>query len=398
VARDLYIIKLLYICHLPKYFEVLNEYIPNLSSIEETKTRILFVAPYMSMGGAEKVVLDLARSLDRKKYVVDIVSITNNPDRSNLWRELYAEVADHLWHIPDLIHRAFRSGFLYHIARIRKYDVVLMSHAIIYIDTLTPVLRIFPESKRYCIIHDVYPDWSFDVARYDFFWNKYICVCPFAAQLLTELKGIPPAKIEVIPNGVDTNQFDPICFCNNFYRNKFRIMPDDKLVAFVARMNPIKHPEYVIKLARLMKEIPHIRFVMAGDGPMLEEITQMIHSEGLQESVFMLGAVDDVAQLMSEIDLLYHCAESEAFGLCILEAMAMGKPAVVPRSEGIPEFFEDGVNGIMLNFDEDFIENSKKAILHILLEEPTDKYRVVNRKKAEFLSLETQVKHYEALF
>ena len=398
IARHLHIIQAIYFFYYPKYRKACREYIPQLKAEEERKKRILIVAPYMSIGGAEKVILDLASNINREKFVVDIVSVTNNPDRPNKWESLYIENSDHLWHIPDITHRAFRSGFLYHISRIRKYDVILMSHAIIYIDSLAPVLNKITAKNKYCIIHDVYPDWSYDVSHYDFFWDKYICVCSYAAKMLVELKCIPAVKTQVVLNGVDTKKFDPLLYQNNVYRNQLNIKLDDKIIAFIARMNPIKHPEYVINLAIIMREYSNIRFIMAGDGPLLKDIRDMVFNKGLQQSIFILGAVEDIPQLMSEIDILYHCAESEAFGLSILEAMAMGKPAVVPKSEGIPEFFEDGVNGIMINFDDNFVENSKEAILSILLEDNKDKYKLINRQKAEILSLKNQVIQYEALF
>ena len=331
ILRHFHIIQFINFRHYSNYRKACHEKIPYLTAIEETKKRILFIAPYMSMGGAEKVILDLAKSLDREKYVVDIISITNNQDGLNLWNDLYAEAADHLWHLPDIIHRAFRSAFIYHIARIRKYDVVLMSHASVYIETLAPVLKILPISKKYCIIHDVYPDWSFEATRYDFFWNKYICVCSCAAQLLTDLKGIPAGKIEVIPNGVDTHQFNPACFSTSFFREKLKIRSDEKLVAFVGRMSSEKHPEYLIQVAKLNRDLPYVRFVMAGDGPMLVQLRRKVKEEGLEETIFLLGAIENIPQLMSEIDLLYLCSEMEGFGLCIFESLAMGKPAVVPR-------------------------------------------------------------------
>ncbi len=398
IARHLHIIQAIYFIHYPKYRQACREYIPKLTADEERKKRILIVAPYMSMGGAEKVVLDLASNINREKYVVDIISVTNNPDGSNIWKQLYTEAADHLWHIPDIIHRAYRAGFLYHIVQDRKYDIIIMSHASVYINTLTPILRKFPFSKKYCIIHGLLPDWSFEVANYDFFWDKYICVCTHAAELLTKLKGIPAAKIEVIHNGVDTNYFNPSLFTIQVYRDKFKINNNDKLVAFVGRMTSEKHPEYVIQIARLMKDYSFIRFAIAGDGPMLGDIKQMVKTEGLHDNVFILGYVDNIPQLLSEIDLLYLCSETEAFGLCILEAMAMGKPAVVSNVGGISEFFEDGINGLMINFDNNFAENSKKAILSIFLEQNKDKYKLINRQKAETLSIKNQLIQYEALF
>ncbi|MFM8331423.1 MAG: glycosyltransferase family 4 protein [Candidatus Methylumidiphilus sp.] len=387
---------ILYFFHYQKYKKACSEVVPALMADEEIKSRILFVAPYMSMGGAEKVVLDLAKCFDRKKYVVDIAVITDNPDGLHLWCNLYADVADNLWHFPSIIHRAYRAYFLRYIVKSRKYDCVIMSHAIVYIDSLIPVLARFPACKRYCIIHDVYPGWSYDVAHYDFFWNSYICVCEFACKMLAELKGVLPAKITVIHNGVDIQQFDPKRFFKTTYREKLNIQASDKVVAFISRMDSAKNPECVIEVAKLMREFQDVRFFMAGNGPVQEEIERMIQLEDLQATVFLLGAIDDVPQLLSEIDLLFHCAKYEAFGLCILEAMAMGKPAVVPRTGGIPEFFADGINGVILEHDENFVQNSKNAILR-LLNEPNNKYMEINRAKAESLSLERQFAQYEKL-
>lgn len=78
------------------------------------------------------------------------------------------------------------------------------------------------------------------------------------------------------------------------------------------------------------------------------QLEQLVHDVGLTERVEFLGLRDDILQLMQQATVLVHCAESEAFGWVIAEAMAVGLPVIAAAVDGPSEVIEHGKTGFLV--------------------------------------------------
>jgi glycosyltransferase involved in cell wall biosynthesis len=99
--------------------------------------------------------------------------------------------------------------------------------------------------------------------------------------------------------------------------------------------------------ARVVRERPGAVLLMAGDGPLRAQVETGIAERGLQGRVVMLGARDDVADLLAASDLLLFTSMSEGMPAVVIEAGMAGVPVAAFAVGGIPEVIEGGVTGVL---------------------------------------------------
>ena len=115
----------------------------------------------------------------------------------------------------------------------------------------------------------------------------------------------------------------------------------------VGRLEPVKGFAYFIDSAfRIAERIPSVRFVLAGDGTLSDELRRQ--AAPLEDRFKFLGLRHDVAELMAAMDVFVLTSINEGMGRVLLEAGAAGTPAVATRVGGVPDIIRDGVTGILV--------------------------------------------------
>ncbi len=135
----------------------------------------------------------------------------------------------------------------------------------------------------------------------------------------------------VIPNGFDTVRFAPDATARDLMRSELGA-GDAVLVGMVARFEPVKGHEVLLRAAALMKhDTPRFRIVLVGRGcdrgnPAL---AQLIGELGIGASVLLLGERSDIPDLLNAFDIAVCPSLSESFPNAVGEAMSCGVPCVV---------------------------------------------------------------------
>jgi glycosyltransferase involved in cell wall biosynthesis len=130
------------------------------------------------------------------------------------------------------------------------------------------------------------------------------------------------------------------------------IQPNDKVVLFTGRLS---HEKGVMELPEMIrginKIIPDIKLVVAGTGPAENELR-----DALPEAIF-LGWVghDDLPGLYSSADLLILPSKFDTFSCVVLEALSCGLPVIAYKTKGPKDIILDGINGYLVNSNQDFI-------------------------------------------
>lgn len=188
--------------------------------------------------------------------------------------------------------------------------------------------------------------------------------------------GVPADMITTVYNGIDLSKFDGI---NGTLRRKLGIAPGVPIVGIVARLVPEKGYEYAINaFYHVLKVYPSARLVIVGDGPLEESLKSMCIKLGINEHVIFTGYRQKVENLVADFDVFVLPSVSEGLGLALLEAMALGKPAVATEVGGIPEVIKHDVNGLLVPPGND------KYLAEGIIEVLSDK------KRAKTLGLEAQ--------
>jgi glycosyltransferase involved in cell wall biosynthesis len=143
-------------------------------------------------------------------------------------------------------------------------------------------------------------------------------------------RGLPDAKVAVIPNGIDTARFAPAPGDGERLRREWGVDPDQVLVGVVGHLHPAKGHVTLLDAAGLLDR-PGIRFVVVGAGPpdhrsrLLSRADQL----GLSSTVIWAGERDDMPAVYSSLDLLCLPSDTEGFPNVVGEAMACEVPCVV---------------------------------------------------------------------
>ena len=165
--------------------------------------------------------------------------------------------------------------------------------------------------------------------------DSIIAVSNYTKSILVHKYEINPEKIEVIYHGVPAG----------FKRyQKVTGMPDfkEKIITFCGRITWQKGPSYFVNAAaKLAEKSDQIRFIMAGDGDLREEMITLTADLGLSRRFHFPGFLthEELKGLWQISDLLVMPSVSEPFGLTALEAMTAGVPVIVSKQSGITELF-----------------------------------------------------------
>jgi glycosyltransferase involved in cell wall biosynthesis len=100
--------------------------------------------------------------------------------------------------------------------------------------------------------------------------------------------------------------------------------------------------------SHVREEIPTVRFVVVGQGPLEAEIRAQARTLGLSRTVLFTGFREDAPRVASCFDVFVLTSEYEGLSIAVIEALALGKPVVVSRVGGLPEVVEDGRQGFLV--------------------------------------------------
>lgn len=173
---------------------------------------------------------------------------------------------------------------------------------------------------------------------------RRIAVSGAARETLLRLRIVPDEKIDVIANGVDTERFAPGEVDENL-RAELRAN-GKRLTVNVGRLASEKgQTDFIDAAAGILSRRDDARFAIVGDGPLRDELKQRIAATGLGERIRLLGARDDVADILRASDAFCLPSLWEGMPVSLLEAMASGLPCVASRVAGCAQVIDDGVTG-----------------------------------------------------
>jgi glycosyltransferase involved in cell wall biosynthesis len=165
--------------------------------------------------------------------------------------------------------------------------------------------------------------------------------------VLVERLRIPPAKVVSIPTGVDLERFDPSRVDPMRLRRELGLDCRTPLVGMVAVLRSWKgHLVFLRALRHLRQARPEVQAVLAGDGPFRSVIQDAIRAAGLESAVHVLGHREDVAEILSALDVVVSASTAaEGIPQALLQALAMRRPVVASQVGGIPELIRPAETG-----------------------------------------------------
>jgi D-inositol-3-phosphate glycosyltransferase len=172
--------------------------------------------------------------------------------------------------------------------------------------------------------------------------------------------GVPTEKVCTIPPGVDLELFEPRS--RSASRTEIGIAPDERVVLFVGRIDPIKGIDTLIEAAEIMHSKGSIQpaptfLIVGGDvgadgapvGP-LADVAELIERLGIAASFRLVGSQpqDQLPVFYAAADVVAVPSRYESFGLVAVEALACGRPVVASRVGGLRFTIDEGSTGFLV--------------------------------------------------
>lgn len=199
--------------------------------------------------------------------------------------------------------------------------------------------------------------------------------------------------------GVDANRYHPAAEEEQLaMRAAEGLSPDDFVILCTGELNENKNQKTLVSAAaRLRDRIPNLKVLLAGNGPMEQELRDQIAALGLQDTVKLLGYRTDLERVVPAVDLAASCSKREGMPLNIIEAMLCEKPVVASHNRGHDELVEDGVTGALLAPDD--VTKFAEAV-YSLSEAPELKMRLghAGKEKAQKYTVSHVSAEIEKLF
>jgi glycosyltransferase involved in cell wall biosynthesis len=152
--------------------------------------------------------------------------------------------------------------------------------------------------------------------------------------------------------GFDAQKFQPCLRQTKYFESVYGLQGIEEKVKliFLGRLMPDKGWDFTLNAIEQFKDSPVLKkmvFLIAGDGPMREEI--MTSLKQYTADAYWLGRVapENIPALLSNSDLHVTTSQKETRGLTVLEALASGIPVIAPQAGGVTENIRNGWNGYL---------------------------------------------------
>jgi glycosyltransferase involved in cell wall biosynthesis len=300
--------------------------------------RVVFVLRAPEIGGAERQLVELVRGLDPQRFqttvlpfypggalrrdLEDIPGITiRDLGKTSRWdivsflgrlrREVRAARADVVYGCLTVANEAaLVAGRLEHARVVWRLGAAFRDWSL-YDWTARPLFRLGKHLSRF-------PD--------------RIVINSHAGMEYHRAQGYDVSRMQVIPNGFDTDRFTRRVDAGAAVRRELGIDPDEVVVGMAARLDPIKnHPLFLDAAARVAQRHPRVRFVCVGGGAgeLRDKLEQTARDSGLGNRILWTGSRNDMAAMYSAFDVHCLCSYGESLPNAVGESMACEVPNVV---------------------------------------------------------------------
>ncbi|MFH4965334.1 glycosyltransferase [Gaetbulibacter sp. M235] len=365
--------------------------------------KILHIVGTMDRAGAETMVMNLYRAIDKTKYQFDFVYFT---ERTCSYDEEIIALGGTIYRIPEKYNKSplLRTFKLFKLIKANKPFYAIHCHQLLGNSFHLTAAYFSRVNKRIAHAHSTrdFNDNSLIRCLYQNFSRKIISL--FATDFIA--CGKAPGKflfpnqknITFIPNAIDVPKF---LESKNKRKESFfnNININDKTIVLsqIGRFMPVKNHEFSVNFASFLKDNGidfHLNFV--GSGYLESEIKEIVTKKGLSNYISFLGVKENINMILANTDVLLMPSIYEGFPVILVESQAAGVPALI--SKGISKEVDLGLNLIYF-CDLEASYNTWHELVNTIIQKPlisANKRHKVLREKG--YDIEVSVKLLEKVY
>ncbi|MFH1245909.1 MAG: glycosyltransferase [Candidatus Omnitrophota bacterium] len=343
---------------------------PALPAGRREPLTVLYVIWSLGLGGAERVVINLALGLDKRRFKPLVCCLNDKGAFAEELEKAGIEVMPlhkkGKWDIRVV-------GKLAGIIRRRKIDIV---HTHLWGANLWG--RLAALLCRASVI--IATEHNEDVWKPRVFLladrllacgtDKIVAVSRSVRDFYVQQAGIRAEKIQVVYNGVTVcgkaNTVNPALPAGRRtpLTEEIGLLPDDTVLAIIGRLVEQKGHRYLFDALRQMDDKYKIKLLVVGDGPLLGSLRSTVGAGLASARIIFLGLRKDVREILEITDILVMPSTREGLSIVALEAMAQGVPIIASMVGGNPELIINGETGLLVRPRD--AQELKKALIELL--------------------------------
>lgn len=349
----------------------------------QKKPGIIFFGSQITVGGAQRVLLDQAAWFHGKGYRILVLFYYDKDGLLVNWQKKYPfqiETLSNYKRGGGILRNGF--GFLPGLLKLDKFIREFKPAAIecfthdanligLPISWLCGVpVRIGTHHGQFADLSNIRKKLHTKIVNSSI-TTTLVCVSSRAkSQALQE--GIRKEKIQIIYNGIVPVEKDSAI--RKKTRSDLGLYADTKMILNIGRLVPEKAQNLLVDAAfKVTKSISNVYFYIAGEGRLRNELMRQIHLNGLEASFKLLGNREDIYALLNAADLFVLYSETEGMPISLMEAMSAGVPIIASNLEGIAELVNSPISGSLIPFGDsnlladtilDNLNNEKKREEH----------------------------------
>lgn len=192
----------------------------------------------------------------------------------------------------------------------------------------------------------------------------------------------PQKQVSVMYHGTDTQKFSPSTAEKERLRNQLNIRPEDIIIISTARLSKIKRVDRILKAFDLLsKDFTNLRLMIAGQGPLENDLRQLAASLHCRDRITFLGHLKDTSDYLKASDIFVLSSDNEGLSLALLEAMAAGLICISTNCAGSNEAIINENLGLIVDKSVEGVAQGLKRILSL----PKEKQQEMSGTAMDFI-------------
>ena len=372
--------------------------------------KVLVLHGHLSMGGEERVLLNVLKNLVELNYDVDLLITWNHKENNLFENEIPKKVNyEFLFNnydgkskiIKEIYRLRAKLTYLKKVEKIikeKKYDIVIdySSNLLKYnnLDIKVPVFAWIHFSLTFGekLSADKIEKYKKQYKKYD----KILAICDTMRDEFVEILGMEKNKVELVYNPIDLEAIRKKA--ETIYKKYENYLKQDYFLQ-VSRLTEQKQPEHLVDIYyKLKQQGIKEKLYFIGNGEKIELIRQKIREFNLENDVVLLGQIENPYPFFKNAKLFVHTAKYEGLPTVLLESLTLGTPVV---SYDCPTGPKDilGKNSeygklIPLNDKDTFVKEVYKLMKN---DEKYENYRKISLVRADDFSLQNNKAKLQAL-
>lgn len=349
--------------------------------------RLLLIAPWLTLGGADKFNVAMVRELVSRGWEVTVATTLAG---DNSWLPEFTALTPDVFVAPHFLRTTDIPAFLRYLIESRSPDAVMVSNSELGYHVL-PYLRAYCPAPAYVDLSHMEEPWwkNGGHPRYGAGSQSQLDLNIVVSEHLKDWqasRGADPARIEVcyVSACEDSEHWKRDAVERARVRHGLEIGPEEPVILYAGRIVEQKRPRV---FARVMESLATagvgFTCLVAGDGPDMAWLRGFVHEKGLGERVRLLGAVPhgQMHELMSASDIFFLPSMWEGIAISIYEAMSMDLAVVGAAVGGQAELVREDCGVLVARGEEESEIVEYVAALAGMLRDPVRARRMGQRAR-----------------